>query len=238
MEDGQIDLFAGSTNKDSIKKEIEELREKINYNNIKYYEEDNPEISDFEYDKLTQRLKKLEKENPEFVTKDSPTQKVGGRTKKIFSQVTHEVQMQSLQDVFSYDDVSSFVDKVKEEYGENIEPRTIRRDINLLKEKFGYDISTYNDNNIGYYITNDPETDFEPGEIRAIIEQSLAKGIIKKCRNLQNVYENEKIKNYKVYSPKGKTSNIEVIKNIEDIAKQKNCTKKSPFSRPVKTVTN
>ena len=60
MEDGQIDLFAGSTNKDAIKKEIEELREKINYNNIKYYEEDNPEISDFEYDKLTQRLKKLE----------------------------------------------------------------------------------------------------------------------------------------------------------------------------------
>ncbi len=117
MEDGQIDLFAGSTNKDAIKKEIEELREKINYNNIKYYEEDNPEISDFEYDKLTQRLKKLEKENPEFVTKDSPTQKVGGKTKKIFSQVTHEVQMQSLQDVFSYVDVSSFVDKVKEEYG-------------------------------------------------------------------------------------------------------------------------
>ena len=122
--------------------------------------------------------------------------------------------------------ISAIKSKVKEEYGEDIEPRTSRRDINLLKEKFGYDISTYNDNNIGYYITNDPETDFEPGEIRAIIdtfsystfiEQSLAKGIIKKCRNLQNVYENEKIKNYKVYSPKGKTSNIEVIKNIEDI---------------------
>ncbi len=121
MEDGQIDLFAESTNKDAIKKEIEELREKINYNNIKYYEEDNPEISDYEYDKLTQRLKKLEKENPEFITKDSPTQKVGGRTKKIFSQVTHNVQMQSLQDVFSYEDVESFVDKVKEEYGENVQ---------------------------------------------------------------------------------------------------------------------
>ena len=123
--------------------------------------------------------------------------------------------------------ISELKAKIKEEYGEDIDPRTIRRNINLLKEKFGYDISTYNDNNIGYYIINDPETDFEPGEIRAIIdifsystfiENNLAKGIIKKCRNLQNIYENEKIKNYKVYSPKGKTTNIEVIKNIEDIS--------------------
>ena len=123
--------------------------------------------------------------------------------------------------------ISELKEKVKEEYGQDIDPRTIRRNINLLQQKFGYDISTYNDNKIGYYISNDPETDFEPGEIRAIIdtfsystfiEKSLAKGIIKKCRNLQNIYENEKIKNYKVYSPKGKTNNVEVIKNIEDIS--------------------
>ena len=123
--------------------------------------------------------------------------------------------------------ISKLKEKIKEIYGEDIDPRTIRRNINLLKEKFGYDISTYNDNKIGYYISNDPETDFEPGEIRAIIdtfsysafiEDRIAKGIIKKCKNLQNVYENEKVKNYKVYSPKGKTSNIEVIKNIEDIS--------------------
>ena len=122
--------------------------------------------------------------------------------------------------------VSEIKSKIKEEYGEDIDPRTIRRNINLLKEKFKYDISTYNDNKVGYYISNDPETDFEPGEIRAIIdtfsystfiEDTLSKAIIKKCRNLQNVYENEKIKNYRVYSPKEKTSNIEVIKNIEDI---------------------
>ncbi len=123
--------------------------------------------------------------------------------------------------------ISKIKEKIKEIYGEDIEPRTIRRNINLLKEKFGYDISTYNDNKIGYYISNDPETDFEPGEIRAIIdtfsyssfiEDRIAKGIIKKCKNLQNIYENEKLKNYKVYSPKGKTSNIEVVKNIEDIS--------------------
>ena len=123
--------------------------------------------------------------------------------------------------------ISELKEKINEIYGEDIDPRTIRRNINLLKEKFGYDISTYNDNKIGYYICNDPETDFEPGEIRAIIdtfsyssfiENKIAKGIIKKCKNIQNIYENEKIKNYKVYSPKGKTSNVEVIKNIEDIS--------------------
>lgn len=123
--------------------------------------------------------------------------------------------------------VSEIKEKIKEEYGVDIDPRTIRRNINLLQQKFGYDISTYNDNKIGYYITNDPETDFEPGEIRAIIdtfsystfiEPKVSEGIIKKCKKLQNIYENNKIKNYKVYSPKGKTTNIEVIKNIEDIS--------------------
>lgn len=123
--------------------------------------------------------------------------------------------------------ISELKEKIKEIYGEEIDPRTIRRNINLLKEKFGYDISTYNDNKIGYYITNDPETDFEPGEIRAIIdtfsystfiENRMAKEIIKKCKKLQTIYENEKIENYKVYSPRVKTTNIEVLKNIEDIS--------------------
>ena len=122
---------------------------------------------------------------------------------------------------------SEIREKVNEEYGVDIEQRTIRTNINLLQQKFGYDISTYNDNKIGYYMINDPETDFEPGEIRAIIdtfsystfiEPKVAEGIIKKCKKLQNIYENNKIKNYKVYSPKGKTTNVEVIKNIEDIS--------------------
>ena len=122
--------------------------------------------------------------------------------------------------------ISELKEKIKEVYGEDIDPRTIRRNINLLNEKFGYDISTYNDNKIGYYILNDPDTDFEPGEIRAIIdtfsystfiEPRVSKEIIKKCKNLQTVYENEKIKDYKIYSAKGKTTNLEVIKNIEDI---------------------
>ena len=121
----------------------------------------------------------------------------------------------------------NIVEIIEKEYKVKIDPRTVRRNINLLIQKFGYDISTYNDNKIGYYIINDPETDFEPGEIRAIIdtfsystfiEEKIAKGIIKKCKNLQSIYENEKIKNYRIYSPKGKTSNVEVMKNIEDIS--------------------
>lgn len=117
--------------------------------------------------------------------------------------------------------------KVKEIYNVEIDPRTIRRNINLLKYKLEYDISTREDNGKGYYITKNPETDFEAGEIRAIIDNfsyasfiapTIEKSIIKKCKNLQNVYENNKLKNYKVFANDNKTENMEVIKNIEDIS--------------------
>ncbi len=118
MNGEQLSLFG---NKDEIKKEIESLRKQINYYNRKYHEEDNSDISDYAYDKLTSRLKELEKENPEFITSDSPTQKVGGKTKSSFETVHHDVQMQSLQDVFDFESVSEFVRKAKEEYGEDID---------------------------------------------------------------------------------------------------------------------
>ena len=117
--------------------------------------------------------------------------------------------------------------KIKEIYDMDIDSRTIRRNINLLKYKLNYDISTREENGKGYYISRDPDTDFEPGEIRAIIdtfcystfmEPKISKGIIEKCKNLQTVYENQKIRNYKIYSPKEKTNYREVIKNIEDIS--------------------
>ena len=112
----QINFF--DNNIDAIKEELERLRKEIEYHNKLYYEQDSPEISDYEYDKLTQRLKQIEKEHPELITKNSPTQKIGGKTKNIFTQVTHNIQMQSLQDVFSLEEVEEFVDKVKEEYGD------------------------------------------------------------------------------------------------------------------------
>ena len=128
--------------------------------------------------------------------------------------------------------------KIKEIYNVEIDPRTIRRNINLLKYKLDYDISTRDDNGQGYYINRDPETDFEPGEIRAIIDNfsyasyivpSVAKNIIKKCKNIQTIYENEKIKDYRIYANDLKTENAEVIKNIEDISESIYNKKKIKF---------
>ena len=116
MNEEQMNLFEIDTKNNNVKEELEKLRKEIEYHNKLYYEQDEPEISDYEYDKLTQRLKKLEKEHPELIVKSSPTQKIGGKTKNIFTQVVHDVQMQSLQDVFSLGEVEEFVDKVKEEY--------------------------------------------------------------------------------------------------------------------------
>ena len=119
MDNEQINFFGKEDNIEDLKEELKKLREEIEYHNKLYYEQDEPEISDFEYDKLTRRLKEIERLHPELITKNSPTQKVGGKNKNIFSQVVHDVQMQSLQDVFTLEEVESFVDKVHEEFGKN-----------------------------------------------------------------------------------------------------------------------
>lgn len=96
--------------------QIKELRDKINYHSDRYYNQDNPEISDYEFDMLMQQLKKLEKEHPELVTKDSPTQHVGGTAKRTAGVlVRHNVPMLSLQDVFSKEEVVDFVEQMKEQ---------------------------------------------------------------------------------------------------------------------------
>ena len=100
------------------KERIEELRKEINYHSKKYYDEDKPEITDYEYDMLMNELKKLEKENPELITPDSPTQKVGGHVREDFTKVTHEVPLQSLQDVFSFEEVKDFNTRIKEKEAE------------------------------------------------------------------------------------------------------------------------
>lgn len=96
------------------KKRIEELREKIRYHANLYYNQDAPEISDFEYDMLLLELKNLEKMNPDLVEKDSPTQMVIGDVKEGFAEVTHNIPMLSLQDVFDKEAIYSFVDKISE----------------------------------------------------------------------------------------------------------------------------
>ncbi|MBR2704269.1 MAG: NAD-dependent DNA ligase LigA [Clostridia bacterium] len=97
------------------KNRIEELRKTLEYHAKKYYDEDKPEISDFEYDMMMNELKSLEKQYPEFVNSDSLTQKVGGHVKEGFTEVTHEVPLQSLQDVFSFDELRDFDDRVRKQ---------------------------------------------------------------------------------------------------------------------------
>ena len=105
--------------KQQIEKRIKELREKTEYYAKKYYDDDAPEISDFEYDMMMLELRNLENENPEFISKDSLTQKVGGTVKEGFNKVTHIVPLQSLQDVFDFDSINDFDEKVKVIAAEN-----------------------------------------------------------------------------------------------------------------------
>ena len=100
-----------------IEKRLKELKELIAYHANKYYNEDEPEISDFEYDMLMLELKNIEKEHPELVTNDSPTQVIvaSGKADSHFAEVRHEVPLQSLQDVFNTDDVVNFVERIENE---------------------------------------------------------------------------------------------------------------------------
>ena len=94
------------------REEIAGLRRQISEHNRNYYDLDAPTISDFEYDALMRRLKELEEQNPELRTPDSPTQRVGGSALAAFAPVQHEVPLESLNDVFSYDEVSDFIERV------------------------------------------------------------------------------------------------------------------------------
>lgn len=100
--------------KAEAKKRIEELRTQTAYYAKKYYDDDNPEISDFEYDMLMVELRNLENKYPEFISKDSLTQKVGGTVKEGFEKVTHVVPLQSLQDVFDFESIYSFDEKMEQ----------------------------------------------------------------------------------------------------------------------------
>jgi len=100
-----------------IRKEIEELRKTIKYHNDRYHNQDDPEISDYEYDQISLELRNLEREHPEFIVNDSPTQQVGGITKREFRKVQHDVPVSSLQDVFSKEEVYSFANKMIKELG-------------------------------------------------------------------------------------------------------------------------
>ena len=91
-----------------VQKEIDALRRELEYHSKLYYVDDAPVISDYDYDMLMQKLKKLENEHPELITPESPTQRVGGYALNTFAEVHHEVPLESLTDVFSYDELFQF----------------------------------------------------------------------------------------------------------------------------------
>ncbi|MBR7082684.1 MAG: NAD-dependent DNA ligase LigA, partial [Clostridia bacterium] len=109
------------------KKKIAELSRLLEYHSKKYYVDDAPEISDYEYDKMFYELVALEEQFPELASPNSPTKRVGGKALDKFEKVTHAVKMGSLSDVFSYDEVRDFVSKTEEKLGHacvfSVEPK-------------------------------------------------------------------------------------------------------------------
>ena len=97
---------------------IKKLREEINYHNYKYYIENNPVISDYEYDQLLKQLEKLESEYPDLITPDSPTQRVGEQPVEGFKTVKHKVPMLSLANTYSYDEIREFDERVRKNVGD------------------------------------------------------------------------------------------------------------------------
>ena len=100
--------------REQARRRAEELRAVIEKNNRLYYDQDAPELEDFEYDALTRELKAIEAEFPDLIAPDSPTQHVGGTASSKFSKVTHAVKMESLQDAFSEDELREFDARVRE----------------------------------------------------------------------------------------------------------------------------
>ena len=106
-------------NKTEAKKRMEELVEKTSYYATKYYDDDKPEISDYEYDMLMLELKELEKQYPDLIQEKSYTQHVGGNVKNGFSKVEHEVPLLSMQDIFNIEEIEEYVEKIQKQAQED-----------------------------------------------------------------------------------------------------------------------
>ncbi len=105
----------------NIKNKIEKLKEIIRRHDMLYYAFEKPEISDFEYDALLKELQTLEKENPQFITKDSPTQRVSGEVSSTFEKIEHKVPMMSLDNSYSVQDIKDWHERILKNINEKIE---------------------------------------------------------------------------------------------------------------------
>ena len=97
-----------------IEKKIEDLRKTLRYHSERYYNDDAPEIEDYEYDMMMRELQQLEEKYPEFDSPDSPTKRVGGKADNSFASVAHNVRMESLQDAFSKEELYDFEKRVSD----------------------------------------------------------------------------------------------------------------------------
>ena len=148
--------------KEQIKSEYEQLCRQAEQHNFNYYVLDDPTIEDDEYDRLMRRIKEIEAENPEIVSESSPTQHVGGYAINTFEKVTHEVQMGSLQDVFSKGELYEFDERVKKAVGKAVycvEPKIDGLSVSLeYKDGVFVRGSTRGDGFVGEDITKNLKT--------------------------------------------------------------------------------
>lgn len=148
--------------KEQIKSEYEQLCREVEQHNFNYYVLDDPTIEDDEYDRLMRRIKEIEAENPEIVSGSSPTQHVGGYAINTFEKVTHEVQMGSLQDVFSKGELYEFDERVKKAVGKAVycvEPKIDGLSVSLeYKDGIFTRGSTRGDGFVGEDITKNLKT--------------------------------------------------------------------------------
>lgn len=148
--------------KEQIKSEYEQLCREAEQHNFNYYVLDDPTIEDDEYDRLMRRIKEIEAENPEIVSESSPTQHVGGYAINTFEKVTHEVQMGSLQDVFSKGELYEFDERVKKAVGKAVycvEPKIDGLSVSLeYKDGIFTRGSTRGDGFVGEDITKNLKT--------------------------------------------------------------------------------
>jgi len=148
---------------EQAKKRISELSKLLEYHSKKYYVDDAPEISDYEYDKLFYELVALENDFPELVSPNSPTKRVGGKALDKFEKVTHAVKMGSLSDVFSYDEVRDFIKKTEEKLGHacvfSVEPKIDGLSVSLEYDGGNFTIgSTRGDGVVGENVTENLKT--------------------------------------------------------------------------------
>ena len=143
-----------------IIREIESLRELIRHHNRRYYERDDPEVSDAEYDRLFRRLTELERLHPELVTPDSPTRRVGARPSETFSPVTHRLPMLSLENAFQDQDLVDFDTRIKRflgdgtSFGYTVEPKIDGLAVELVYERGTLAVaSTRGDGFVGENVT-------------------------------------------------------------------------------------